>query len=156
MKHRQNRICIFPKKKCRWPRGTGRRSASPVMREKQIRTTARCHLTPAKMAIIEKNTACPPATPTRTRRSEPLCPADGKCCSHHGDHDGGFSADQHWNDHMIQIPLLGPRKTRNTKTRHAPQCSELHYLQQPKHGSIPSVHRQIKKTRCIHAMECQP
>ena len=54
-----------------------------------------------------------PPTPTLTRtwRSEPLCPAGGKCCSHHGDHDGGFSANQHWNYHMIQIPLLGPRKT---------------------------------------------
>lgn len=88
----------------------------------------------------------PTPTPMRTWRSELLCPADGKCCSH----DGGFSANQHWNYHMIQIPLLGPRKTPNTKTRHAPQCSEWHYLQQPKRGSIPSVHKQTKRTRCTH------
>ena len=33
----------------------------------------------------------------------------------------------------------GSKENPNTKTRHAPQRSERHSLQQPKRGSIPSV-----------------
>ena len=45
-----------PKKTYRWPKNMKRCSTSLMIRERHIKTTMRYHLTPARMAIIQKST----------------------------------------------------------------------------------------------------
>ena len=109
----------------------------PAVRESRSEPQRGAASHPSRRPPSKRAHPPPPPSP-RTWRRQPLCAAGGnaKCCSHPGDHEGGgFSADEPWNRHMVQIPLLRPRKTKSTKTRHAPQCLEQPHLQQPKQGS---------------------
>lgn len=68
-----------------------------------------------------------------------------------------FSADEPWNRHMVQIPLLRPRKTKSTQDQtRPPQCLEQPHLQQPKQGSVSQVSTDGSRRHSIYTRWSQP
>lgn len=93
--------------------GTGKDAPHPGRQGKQVRTTARRRRTPSRRPPSKRAHPHPAAADVEKTT---LCAAGGnaKCvAATPGDHEGGgFSADEPWNRHMVQIPLLRPRKTK--------------------------------------------
>ena len=125
-------------------------SAQLIIREMQIKTTMRYHLTLLRMTIIKMST-------------------NNKCWRGYGEKESLLLC--WWECKLVQLPwktvwrLLKKLKIDSAipflgvylekmkaliQKIHAPQCSQQHYSQLPRHGSNLSIHQQLNKEEVVH------
>ena len=119
-----------------------------------IKTTMRQHLTPVRMAVIKKSTNSECWRGCGEKRTLLHCWQECKLVQPKLRTVWGFLKQLEIElSYDPAIPLLGIYSEK-TNLKHAPQCSQQHCLQQPRHGSNLNVHRQMNKENVVCICVC--